>query len=156
MRTMKGAAVLALAMIAVLLCAGPVLAHHGYAQFDFTKTITIKGTVTSWELINPHSLLSFDVKDDKGKVRHWQLEQAAPAMMFRSPVWNSKTLVPGDEIEVVGHPAKNGSPNIRPMKLTRLRDGKVLQDSVGKASQPGVCLDGVTFDSEGLPHPCTE
>jgi hypothetical protein len=149
----KGAAVLAMALSAI---ASPLLAHHGYAQFDFNKTITIKGTVTKWELINPHSLLSFDVKDDKGVVRHWTIEQAAPAMMFRSPAWNSKTLVPGDEIEVIGHPARNGSPNIRPMKLTRLRDDKILQNSMGKASQPGYCLDGVTFDSDGLPHPCTE
>jgi len=156
MRTTRGSMVPAALVIATLLSAGPLLAHHGYAQFDFTKTITIKGTVTNWELINPHSLLSFDVKDDKNKVRHWTLEQAAPAMMFRSPIWNSKTLVAGDEIEVTGHPAKNGSPNIWPTKLTRLRDGKVLQNMTGKASQPGVCLDGVTFDADGLPHPCTE
>lgn len=156
MRAMLRSAILMAAGVGLLMIVEPVFGHHGYAQFDFAKTITLKGTVTSWVLINPHSLLSFDVKDDKGKTAHWTLEQAAPAMMFRSPVWNSKTLQPGDEIEVTGHPARNGSPNIRPMKLVRLRDGKVLQDSMGKASQPGVCLDGVTFDADGLPHPCTE
>jgi hypothetical protein len=156
MRTTLRAAILTAASMGLFLIAGPAFAHHGYAQFDFDKTITLKGTVTKWELINPHSLLSFDVKDDKGKVSHWMLEQAAPAMMFRSPVWNSKTLQPGDEIEVSGNPARNGSSNIRSKKLVRLRDGKVLQDSTGKASQAGVCLDGVTFDADGLPHPCTE
>ena len=54
-----------------LLCATPALAHHGYAAYDETKTLSLTGTVTDYELENPHSTMSFDVKGKDGKVESW-------------------------------------------------------------------------------------
>jgi hypothetical protein len=132
----------------------PVSAHHGFAGYDFTKTITLKGKVTSLQLINPHSILSFDVEDAKGEVQSWSIEMAAPAMMFRNSVWNKKTLQPGDEIEITGNPATNGSFHLHSTKLVRMSDGKVLQDRTH--GTPGFCYCGLDYDIEGLPHPCKE
>src|ERR1022692_2032069 len=46
-------------------------AHHGYAAYDMSKTITVNGTVTEMQMDNPHSSLTFDVKDEKGDVTKW-------------------------------------------------------------------------------------
>ncbi len=58
------AAVVAVAIVAV---GRPVTAHHSFAaQYDRDKTITLKGTVTSVEWMNPHVYFYMDVKDDAG------------------------------------------------------------------------------------------
>jgi len=61
---------LAACLVASIAClAGPIpaWAHHGYAAYDETTIVSLKGTVTDYELANPHSTMSFDVKDDHGK-----------------------------------------------------------------------------------------
>ncbi len=49
-------------------------AHHGYAAYDMTKTVTVTGTVVEMTMANPHSSLTFDVKDEKGNLDHWAIE----------------------------------------------------------------------------------
>jgi hypothetical protein len=88
----------------------PGFAHHGSAAYDMTKLVTAKATVTSLMWANPHSMLNFDIKDEKGAVTHWALEMFNPLWMSRAG-WTKDTLKPGDEIEVTFHPAKNGSGN---------------------------------------------
>ena len=63
-----------------LLAAGaPVLAHHAFtAEFDATKPVKLKGTVTKMEWVNPHSWIYVDVKTDDGKVEPWAVEAGAP------------------------------------------------------------------------------
>jgi hypothetical protein len=85
-------------------------AHHGSSAYDFTKLITTKATVTVLEWGNPHCILKFDAKDEKGAVMPWTLEMYNPLWMARAG-WTKDTLKPGDEIEVTFHPAKNGSGN---------------------------------------------
>jgi hypothetical protein len=85
-------------------------AHHGSAAYDMTKLVTAKATVTSLLWANPHTMLNFDIKDEKGGVTHWALEIFNPLWMTRAG-WTKNTLKPGDEIEVTFHPAKNGTGN---------------------------------------------
>jgi len=86
----------------------PVSAHHGVAAYDMTKTLALKGAVTSFELRNPHSLLSFDANDDKGNVQHWSVETHNPRALVELG-WTKESLKPGDQVTVYLHPAKNGS-----------------------------------------------
>jgi hypothetical protein len=88
----------------------PILAHHGSSAYDFTKLVTAKATVTVLEWNNPHCILKFNIKDEKGVVTAWSLEMFNPLWMSRAG-WNKNTLKPGDEIEVTFHPAKNGTGN---------------------------------------------
>jgi Family of unknown function (DUF6152) len=53
-------------VFAVLAVAGPTFAHHGTAAYDMKDTVTVKGTVTDFEFVNPHCRVYFDVKNDKG------------------------------------------------------------------------------------------
>jgi hypothetical protein len=101
----------------------PVFAHHGNASYDYEKTITLKGTVTQWLWSNPHCLLRFDVKDDKGNVEHWVTEASSPVDMLRIG-WTSNGLKSGDEITIDVMPSKNAVGRIRQVTLS---DGTVLK-----------------------------
>ena len=70
----------------------PVFAHHGNASYDYAKTITVKGTVTQWVWLNPHCLLKFDVKNDKGEFEHWVTE-ASELSWKRSRLDATTTLI---------------------------------------------------------------
>jgi hypothetical protein len=103
----------------------PVLAHHAFtAEFDATKPVTLRGTVTKMEWVNPHSWIHLDVKGPDGKVETWAIEAGAPNAMFRRG-WNKNSIPVGIEIVVEGYRAKNGK-NIANGRDVLLPDGKKL------------------------------
>jgi Family of unknown function (DUF6152) len=100
----------ALGLVIVLL-AGPVLlAHHGLAAFDTTRTVKMDGTVTGVDWINPHALIYADIKDEHGKVANWKLELGSLAMLTKYGGWTRNTVKHGDRITIQGFRAKDGSP----------------------------------------------
>jgi hypothetical protein len=103
----------------------PAIAHHGNASYDFEKTITLKGTVTSWLWSNPHCLLKFDVKDEKGEVQHWVTETSSPVDMLHIG-WSNTVFKSGDAITIDLMPSKNGTPVGRIRQIT-LSDGTILK-----------------------------
>ncbi len=86
-------------------CAGSP--HHGTVGYDSAKMITLHGTATSFDWVNPHCLLHMDVKDDAGKVQRWTLEMAPPTVLSRRG-WTKELIRPGDQVTIDTHPAKNG------------------------------------------------
>ena len=102
----------------------PVSAHHGYAAYDMTKTVAVKATVTGLTIVNPHSWIDFDAKDDRGNVQHWAAE-AGPVRLMRELGWTLDTVKPGDKITVYYHPARNGSHSVTLIKI-ELADGRTL------------------------------
>jgi len=86
-----------------------LLAHHGAAIYDSTKRLTLEGTVSDWSWSNPHCLLEFDVKDDKGNTVHWVTEASNPSDMVKLG-WSKRMFKPGDKVIVTVVPAKNGQP----------------------------------------------
>lgn len=109
---------------AVLLVSAPLSAHHGEANYDTDKVASVKGTVTDFQFINPHTLISLDVKNDKGEIEKWSCEARSPGMLVRVGGWDKTTLKPGDVITVYGSRAKNGTPVMRLQKIM-LADGTV-------------------------------
>ena len=85
----------------------PLSAHHGTAEYDNTKTISLQGTVTALQYLNPHALILFTVKDDKGQTADWTAELQSPNLLSRRG-WSRSTLKPGDQVVITGHPVKNG------------------------------------------------
>jgi len=109
----------------LVLTAAPVWAHHAFAQeFDEKKPITLRGTVTKWELINPHSWIHMDVKGADGKVTEWMVEGGSPNNLFRLG-FTKDSLPPGTEIVVEGYQAKDGANRAVGKDLT-FPDGKRL------------------------------
>ena len=93
---------------AFLLLSAPLLAHHGAAAYDTTKMVTVKGTVTDFQFVNPHTELFFSVQNGRGEPEIWQGELTAPNRLSRIG-WSSRTLKPGDSITVIGNRAKSGA-----------------------------------------------
>ena len=104
----KSIAILALT-VGVLIASVPLWAHHGSAEFDVGKQITMKGAVTEWIWANPHCWLKYDVTDEQGNVVHWVVETSNPPDMINSG-WTKQSLKPGDQITVTVEPVKNGKP----------------------------------------------
>jgi hypothetical protein len=103
----------------------PLQAHHGEANYDTDKTVSVKGTVTDFEFVNPHVLISLDVKNDKGEIEKWVGEARSPAMLARYGGWDKNTIKVGDAITFYGHRTKNGTPFMRLEKVV-LPDGKEM------------------------------
>jgi hypothetical protein len=111
-------------LAALLLSPVPAMAHHGYAAYDETKTLTLHGKVTDFELENPHSTMSFDVKNDHGVVESWVAE-AGHVRLMQDLGWTRTTLKEGDVVTFNFHPAKNGSHSVDLVSVT-LPDGRTL------------------------------
>jgi hypothetical protein len=86
----------------------PAYAHHGYAAYDLAKSVALSGTVVELSMDNPHSSLTFDVKDEKGEVTRWAVEFGTLRSLM-SQGWTRATLKPGDGITLSLHPAKSGA-----------------------------------------------
>jgi hypothetical protein len=114
----------------VLLAASvPLLAHHGAAQFDVGKKVTVKGTVVEWFWANPHCFLRFDAAGDDGHVVRWAVEtQSGPNIVPQG--FTKQTFKVGDEVTVTLEPVKNGRPLGRLLRVV-LADGSTLPLGAG-------------------------
>jgi len=135
MNTMRVASWLAL-LVGVLVLCTPVFAHHGSAAYDTKVTILKDATVTRVNWGNPHTLVLFDAKDDKGQVKHWVLEGGG-ASAVSTTGWTKNAVSPGDVITVHLYAAKNGAPVGRTGKVV-LADGTELGDG-GLFDQTASC-----------------
>jgi len=114
-----------IAATAFLVLSVSAFAHHGGAAYDMSNPLTVKGTVTEFQFINPHSLVFFDVKNDKGEVEHWQGELTAPNKLARAG-WTKRSLNPGDKITITGAVGKNNAHALTIRKLIG-PDGQSMQ-----------------------------
>jgi hypothetical protein len=114
--------------IGVFLIATPLLAHHGASEYDMTKIVSLQATVTELQFVNPHTLLTFTAKDDSGKASEWEGELPSPNLLTRRG-WSRSTLKPGDQVLVIGSPAKNGEKGMQVKKLV-FPDGHELPGTV--------------------------
>ena len=114
-------------LVLVLSVCAPLLAHHGAAAYADKIVVLKDATVTKFVWANPHTILQFDAKDDKGDLIHWAGEAGSPSAIGLLG-WNRNTVQPGDVITVYIYPAKSGNPVGRLNKVV-LADGKTMRDS---------------------------
>ena len=103
-------ALLALAVtLGLLVATVPARAHHSFAaQYDRNKPVTLTGSVTRLEWMNPHVYFYMDVKDPAGNVTHWAIEGGAPNTLYRAG-WRKDSLKIGEVVTVEGFLARDGS-----------------------------------------------
>jgi hypothetical protein len=111
--------------------AAPLLAHHGYANYDTDRKVTLRGTVTRWVWSNPHTLVQIDATDESGKVVRWTVESENPSTLIRYG-WTDRSLKVGDQVTINVIPVKNGNPVGRIIDVT-LADGTRLPGRVDQA-----------------------
>lgn len=114
-----------IASVGLLAAAAPLFAHHSFAaEYDNSKPITLTGTVTKVEWMNPHARFYINVKDDKGTVTNWEFELGSPNGLARRG-WTRNSMKEGDEVTVDGYLAKDGS-NLANARNVKLVDGRKL------------------------------
>jgi hypothetical protein len=114
-------------LVGGLTVCGAMFAHHGATSYANNIVVLKEATVTKLVWANPHTIVLFDVKDDKGNVSHWAGEAGSPSAVSLLG-WTKNSLQPGDVITVYIYPAKSGNPVGRLNKVV-LADGKTLRDS---------------------------
>src|ERR1051326_8521182 len=95
------------------LCMSAVAAygHHSFAgTYVEGQSVTLDGTVAEFNIRNPHSFISIEVKDKDGKVTRWGGEWGGVTQLSEGGV-NRFTLKIGDKIVVDGAPARDASDN---------------------------------------------
>jgi Family of unknown function (DUF6152) len=122
---MRTSHVVAAALAATLAAGARAAAHHSFAaEFDGSKPVTLRGTITKMEWTNPHAWLHVDVKGPDGKVVAWMIEGGAPNALLRRG-WNKESVAPGTAVVVQGFRARDGSNRASGGDVT-LPDGKKL------------------------------
>jgi Family of unknown function (DUF6152) len=109
--------------------APPVLAHHSFAaDYDASKPITLRGTVTKFDWMNPHAHLFLNVKDDSGGITNWEFELGSPNTLMKSG-WTRNSLKIGDEVVVKGCRSKDFANQGNATSILS-RDGKIVLSGV--------------------------
>ena len=115
-----------LSALALMFITPVASAHHSFAaQYDSEKPINLTGLITKVEWQNPHVYLYIDVENAQGDYEQWALELGAPAVLTRIQGWSRSTLQVGDEINVEGRHARDGS-NLANARNVTLTSGETL------------------------------
>src|SRR5215510_4064758 len=123
---MQRAVVSLILVSALLLSAATAVAHHAFAtEFDASKQVTIKGIVTKIDWVNPHVWFYLNVKKENGTIENWGFEMGGPNSL-RNSGWTKETMKIGDELQVEGFLARNGSRNVNAKNVTMAATGKKL------------------------------
>jgi hypothetical protein len=124
-------------------------AHHSFAaQYDSNKPVKMAGVVTRLEWTNPHVYIFIDVTDKAGKVVNWGFEMGPPHMLQKAG-WKKNSLSLGEQIEIEGWLARDGSNHANARRVTRSSTGEVL----GAASSAGQTLTGPGSGQPQRPAP---
>ena len=82
-------------------------AHHSFALFDQTQTITIKGVVERFAWTNPHITIYLDVPGPPAQ--RYKIETGSINALQRTG-WTSSSVKAGESAEVSFKPLKSGEP----------------------------------------------
>ena len=110
-------------------------AHHSAAAYDNSTIVLNNATVKNVIWANPHTIVTFEVKDSSGAVASWNAESGSPSALTRMG-WNRNSLKTGDAVTVELFPARNGAKVGRLAKVI-LAGGKELRDSQGTEGSVG-------------------
>jgi len=128
---MKNTVIPALGIVLALLCGPAVSAHHSFAaEYDINKPVTLRGTVTKVDWINPHVYLYLDVKDaTTGKVTPWALTTYSPAALRRIGATRAN-FGQGQAVTVTAYHARDGS-NLAFLRRMTFADGHTVELWIG-------------------------
>jgi hypothetical protein len=113
------------AVLCLVAVPAAVRAHHSFAaQYDSTKQVTLQGTISKVEWMNPHVYFYVDVPDDRGRLVNWAVEGGAPNVLYREG-WKPTSLKVGDRVSILGSLARDGSKQVNALSF-KLPDGRCV------------------------------
>ena len=112
-------------------------AHHSTAEFDYTKQVTIKGTVKEVQWTNPHSYIQLIADGDGGDKIQWSVEIGSPSLNINMG-WRKNSVKVGDVVTMSLSPARNGKP-YGTLRVLTFADGQTLE---GVAARVGAAPGG--------------
>ncbi len=114
--------------------ARPAASHHAFAtEFDANKPVTVTGYVTRIQWTNPHTWIYVNVPDEEGNLENWGLEMGSPIALYANG-WSRDSLQLGEEVEVEGSLARDGSNRVNARTVLIKRTGELFGAA---SSQPG-------------------
>jgi hypothetical protein len=117
--------------------AAPASAHHSFAMYEPTKTLTLKGTVKTFQWTNPHVVIWILVQPEGGGApQEWSIETTSPGVLTRDG-WTRQSIKPGDRVSVTFSPLRDGSHGGGLNSVTLLDTGQKLVAGFGKEA-PGL------------------
>jgi hypothetical protein len=134
--------------------AATALAHHSTAEFDYTKQVTIKGTVKEVQWTNPHSYIQLIADGDGAQKAQWSVEIGSPSLNINMG-WKKNSVKVGDVVTMTLSPARNGKP-YGTLRVLTFADGQKLEGvaaRVGAGPGPGGPPPGA---APGAPPPATK
>jgi Family of unknown function (DUF6152) len=100
MRALMAGAALALAL--------PAGAHHSFAMFDQSRSVTLHGIVKDFRWSNPHVFIQLLADAESGSQDEWSIEMTSPEHLSRVG-WRPGTIKAGDKITLVIHPMRDAT-----------------------------------------------
>src|SRR5690606_4069302 len=139
-------------VIAFALVAAPAAAHHGIGTFDTRSEITVTGTVTGVDFINPHSWVYLDVKGPDGNVAAWRCEMRSATTLRRSS-WSPEMFKPGEPVTITAAPDRN-DPNSCYLSTIVFADGSSADryGQLSAAPAPPVAVERPARLASGEPN----
>jgi hypothetical protein len=114
----------------LLILPAPSFAHHGIAAFQEAKEITVTGSVTYFDFVNPHALIYLNVRQGDGSSAKWEGELTSPNILARVG-WTRRSLRMGEQVTLTGYPAKNGASSMWIRRVVK-SDGTELPIGLGE------------------------
>ena len=111
-------------------------AHHSFAAYESIQTRTLKGTVETFQWINPHVEIKMRVAPEGGgEPQEWSIETSGPSILTRFG-WTRNSIKPGDRISVICNPLSDGSHGGRLHTVVVLDTGQTLKTKLSAGVKP--------------------
>ena len=127
---MNGRVAKSLLIGSALIISAVATAHHGGAAYDGSETVEVVGKVSRFEFVNPHVLIYANVTDGEGNTVEWSGELTSPNRLARSERstvrWHKDIFQPGDDITLIGNPARSGAPSLRLQEVLNADGTKMI------------------------------